>query len=97
MQARLILLPLLLVPWPATAESPIAEVLCAPRDEIVARLRGQFGAEVAGSGLRSEEAVIEVWAAPDGDWTLVQTYLNGQACILAMGEAWDMPLPPPPA
>jgi hypothetical protein len=97
MGTRLILLPLMLLSWPAKADSPIAEVLCAPRDEMVARLRGSYGAEIAGTGLRSEEAMIEVWAAPDGDWTLVQSYVDGQSCILAMGEAWDMPLQPPPA
>jgi hypothetical protein len=77
---------------PAGADSPIAEVICAPRAVIMARLAG---AEIAGSGLRDAEAVLEVWAAPSGDWTLVQSYANGTACILAMGEAWEAVVPPP--
>jgi hypothetical protein len=78
---------------PAMAESPIAEVICAPRAEILARLTG---AELAGTGLRDAEAVLEVWTRASGDWTLVQSYANGTACILAMGEAWE-PVEPPPA
>jgi hypothetical protein len=90
MYSRLILLLALAVP--AAAQSPIAEVICAPRDELLLRLRG---AEIAGAGLRYEDAVLEVWAEPSGDWTLVQSYANGTACILAMGEAWEAVVPPP--
>ena len=82
-----------LVAAPVAAESPIAEVICAPREEMLLRLRG---AELAGVGMRHEDAVLEVWAEPSGDWTLVQSYANGTACILAMGEAWEA-RPPPPA
>jgi hypothetical protein len=87
------LIPLLLISGPALAETPIAEVICAPRAEILTRLAG---ATVAGSGLRDAEAVLEVWTRQSGDWTLVQSYANGTACILAMGEAWEA-VPPPPA
>jgi hypothetical protein len=90
MWARLI--PLAVLASPVLAQSPIAEVVCAPRDELVARLQG---AELAGSGLRDAEAVLEVWTRPSGDWTLVQSYANGTACILAMGEAWEAVTPPP--
>lgn len=75
------------------ADSPIAEMICAPRAEIMAKLAG---AKMAGSGLRDAEAVLEVWTRASGDWTLVQSYANGTACILAMGEAWEA-VPPPPA
>jgi hypothetical protein len=77
---------------PAMADSPIAEVVCLPRAELLLRLRG---AEVAGAGLRDGEAVLEVWTETSGDWTLVQSYPTGTACILAMGEAWEAMLPPP--
>ena len=77
---------------PAAAQSPIAEVICLPRVELLARLKG---AEVVGAGLRDAEAVLEVWTKASGDWTLVQSYANGTACILAMGEAWEAAIPPP--
>jgi len=87
---------LLLVACPALAEGPIAEVICAPRAEMVQRLEKGQGAQLRGMGMRSEEAVIEVWADEKGDWTLVQNWVSGQSCILAMGEAWQG-LEPPPA
>jgi hypothetical protein len=87
------LIPMLLLSGPSVADTAIAEMICAPRAEILARL-GQ--AEVAGTGLRDTEAVLEVWTKASGDWTLVQSYANGTACILAMGEAWEA-VPPPPA
>jgi hypothetical protein len=82
----------LLLASPGWADSPIAEVICVPRAELVQRLQG---AEIAGSGLRDAEAVLEVWTRPSGDWTLVQSYANGTACILAMGEAWEAAVAPP--
>lgn len=86
------LIPLLALAGPAAAESPIAEVICVPRTELLHRLSG---AEVTGSGLRDTETVLEVWTRASGDWTLVQSYADGTACILAMGEAWEAVTPPP--
>lgn len=84
----------LLLLWapPVSAQSLIAEVICFPRQELMTRMTG---AEVAGLGLRDSEALVEVWRRPSGDWTLVQSYANGTACILAMGEAWEAVVPPP--
>jgi hypothetical protein len=87
----------LLLLWPALtaqAESPIAEVICAPRAEMVDRLTVRMGSAVTATGIRDIEAVMEVWTSPSGRWTLVQTYSDGRSCILAMGEAWDMPALP---
>lgn len=91
MSRRLSAITLCLLPLAAAAGSPIAEVICAPRDEMVDRLSRTYGAGVTATGLRDAETVMEVWSDPQGRWTLVQSYANGQMCILAMGEAWEMP------
>jgi hypothetical protein len=78
----------LLLAGPAAAGSPIAEVLCAPRAQLEARLARQFRAELTSFGMRDAEAVMEVWSDPEGRWTLVQRYANGLSCILAMGADW---------
>jgi hypothetical protein len=39
-------------------------------------------------GVSNVEIVMEIWTDPRGDWTLVQSYMDGRSCILAMGEAW---------
>lgn len=86
------LIPFLVLAAPVSAQSPIAEVICVPRAELVQRLSG---AKLTGSGLRDAETVMEVWTRASGDWTLVQSHANGTACILAMGEAWEAVIPPP--
>ena len=96
MRARLALALCLMALGPATAGTPIAEVLCAPRAEMVQRLTVQYGARLSGMGLRNVEMVMEIWTDPRGEWTLVQSYTDGKSCILAMGEGWEtMPLPDP--
>lgn len=89
MFARLALC-LSIFPLPLAAQSPIAEVVCAPRADLVDRLTRQYGARLAGQGVRNIEMVMEVWATPRGDWTLVQSYADGRACIVAMGEMWEV-------
>jgi hypothetical protein len=86
------LIPFLVLASPVWAGSPIAEVICVSRAELMQRLTG---ADVTGAGLRDTETVLEVWTKPSGDWTLVQSYADGTACILAMGEAWEAVAPPP--
>lgn len=63
---------------------------------MIRRLTVDFAAQKVSTGLRGPEAIVEVWAAEGGDWTLVQTYADGTSCILAMGEHWqDMRLVEP--
>ncbi|SFE60796.1 hypothetical protein [Roseivivax sediminis] len=74
---------------PATGQSPIAEVICAPKDRMSDKLTRQYGAKRHATGLRSPDEVMELWRAEDGDWTLVMTYASGRSCIVAMGRHWD--------
>ena len=81
----------------ATApEARIAEVVCDAHDRLETRLKTQYGADMLGRGLRGPDAVLEIWSsARTGDWVLVQTYLDGRSCIVAMGDDWER-LPPRP-
>lgn len=82
----------------ASAQSPIAEVICAPSDQMTQKLRTQFGASQTAIGIRNPEEVMEVWTDDRGEWTLVMTYASGKSCIVAMGEDWiDVPRPQDPA
>lgn len=93
----LIPLALLALTAPATADSPIAEIVCAPSAEMRDRLTRDYGATLTGTGLRDQDSVMELWSSDRGDWTLVVAYATGQRCIVAMGEAWDSLTPPDPA
>lgn len=75
---------------PAVAASPIAEILCAPRDELVQKLTTQFSAQQTGIGMRDPDSVMEVWTSDrSGEWTLVLSYTDGNSCIVAMGQHWQ--------
>lgn len=75
---------------PIAAISPIAEIICAPRSELVQKLTLQFGETQTGIGMRGPESVMEVWTSPQsGDWTLVMSYTDGKSCIVAMGQNWE--------
>ena len=79
-----------LFPVAAQAAGPMGDVFCDDRARIVDRLETRFGATLQGRGLRGPDAVLEVWIAErSGDWTLVQNYTDGRACIVAMGEDWE--------
>ena len=80
---------LALIPGPARATTPIAEVICASRADIVLRLTRQYRAQLSGNGIRDPESVMEIWSDAEGRWTLVQRNANGTSCILAMGEHWN--------
>lgn len=82
---------------PAHASSPIAEVICAPSDQMTQRLQRRLGAERRASGIRSPEEVMELWTDPQGAWAMVISYASGQSCIVAMGDAWAEALPRNPA
>jgi len=73
---------------PATASSPIAEVICEPKAKMTEKLTRTLQSERQSMGLRGPEQVVEVWTDQQGDWTMVITYASGQSCIVAMGEAW---------
>jgi hypothetical protein len=76
------------------ADARLAEVICDDRTRLETRLTNVFGASKQGQGMRGPDAVLEVWIEPrSGDWTLVQSYANGQSCIVAMGEHWEMLAP----
>ncbi|MEO0654501.1 MAG: hypothetical protein AAFY77_06505 [Pseudomonadota bacterium] len=83
-------LSLALVTAATAAPARISEVHCDDRDGLRDRLQANHGAQLVGHGLRDPDTVIEIWSTPStGDWTLVQTYTSGRACILAMGVHWE--------
>lgn len=87
---------LLLVPTPAAARTPIAEMLCSARSSLEQRLAVQFRAQRTAMGIRDADSVLEVWTEPaTGDWTMIVTYASGTSCIVAMGSAWEMQGAPP--
>ena len=87
----------LLSPVTALAKSPIADILCAPTQQMRDKLTRQFQHEQVAAGVRGPDQIMEVWTDDRGDWTLVTTYATGLSCIVAMGEHWAPMAPKDPA
>ena len=70
--------------------------MCYPRQAVEARLGAQLGASPRHAGATTENDMIEVWAAPDGSWTLViNKATNGTvlACPFLSGTGWTKVTP----
>ncbi|SRR6056297_887725 len=81
---------LALIAFSGAPEARIADVLCDDRTRMEGKLETQYGAQKQGRGLRGPDVVMEVWSSErTGEWALVQTYLDGRSCIVAMGEDWE--------
>ena len=71
-----------------------AQANCADRAEITDRLAEKYGETFAGGGLRSSNAIYEVWfSAEKGTWTILMTRPDGKSCVMAAGTDWREALP----
>lgn len=76
----------------AAAQVP-AGLPCANRAEVVEHLGKIFGERQLGRGLADSGVVIELFAGPEGSFTIFATTPRGRSCFIASGEGWE---PPPP-
>lgn len=74
--------------------SALAQNTCGPHEEIVHRLRGNYGEERIGFGLAGNGALIELFHnAERGTWTFMYTRPDGIACLMAAGGDWEVVAP----
>lgn len=70
--------------WPSLAAA--AQLVCADRDVVVARLAEIYGEDPVGS---ENNGVYELFAsARTGSWTIVRNIEAGQSCLLASGQGF---------
>lgn len=72
-----------------TEANTMSDLFCDDSARLEKQLLTLGGAQKLAHGMRGPDALIEVWIAPSGDWTLVQSYANGTSCIVAIGEHWQ--------
>jgi hypothetical protein len=66
---------------------------CGNHDKIVDVLKNKFKETRHVMGVVNSHAVMEIFKAPQGSWTMVITDTKGISCIVASGEAWqDVPV-----
>lgn len=62
---------------------------CAPRDVVLERLNDSYGETRQAIGLGANNAIVEVFAAETGSWTITVTFPNGATCLVASGQAYE--------
>ncbi|MGX1785805.1 hypothetical protein ACWIGM_03660 [Bosea sp. NPDC055332] len=77
----------------AHAQSP-AGIPCADRNTATAQLHELYGERRIGYGLAANGSVIELFAAPNGSFTLFATLPHGVSCLIATGQSWEPPPDP---
>lgn len=71
--------------------TPAMSAECFPRTEFIAFLRSEYQETPTVSGYDMENSiVVEMLSSPSGTWTLVLTKPDGETCILAAGEHFQI-------
>ena len=73
-------------PHPAASQTMLS---CAGRSEVVKFLDSNFAEKLTAVGLINQSAILEVYAATSGTWTLVVTDVHGISCVLLSGDSWE--------
>lgn len=81
---RTVLIALSLIASPA-----MADLTCAPRDDVVSILQDDYQTQQVFAGLSSNGRIVEIWANA-GLWVLIVSMPNGIACIAEVGVASHM-------
>ncbi|CAN7407225.1 hypothetical protein LJR090_003227 [Bosea sp. LjRoot90] len=82
------LLALPLLSGNARAQAP-AGLACADRSLATTQLHELYGERRIGYGLAANGNVIELFAAPNGSFTLFATLPHGVSCLIATGQSWE--------
>ena len=77
----------------AQAQAP-SGVPCAERGMATTRLHDLYGERRIGYGLAANGSVIELFASPNGSFTLFATLPDGISCLIATGQSWEPPPEP---
>ena len=63
---------------------------CGPHEAVTLHLAERYSETRRMIGLTSSNAIIEVYAAESGSWTVLVTTAGGPACIVAAGENFQL-------
>lgn len=67
-----------------------AQAYCDVRTKVLALLDAGYGEQRIATGLASTGNVVEVLISSDGTWTILLTKPDGIACVVAVGEEWQV-------
>ena len=69
-------------------ETGFGAPICGTRDDVTSGLKKNHEESPIARGLANAGQMIEVFASPEGTFTIVATRPDGTSCLLAAGEAW---------
>ena len=84
-----ILLSALFVGWLSVPSVAEAQIVCGERSTLAEALEKRHSELPVSMGLSSSGAMIEVFASPNGSWTIIMTQPSGLSCLVASGESWE--------
>lgn len=73
----------------ASTASAQAQLNCGPHGDLVAHLGEKYQERQLGYGTIGNFAIMEIYAAAAGTWTVIVTDVAGKSCIVAAGEGWE--------
>ncbi len=75
------------------SSSAQAVVNCADRTKVVEFLARQYDEKQTAVGFVNPKAVMELYAADNGTWTLIITDVSGRSCVILAGKSWETIIP----
>ena len=76
--------------WPFSVSAQSAQAIpCGERGKIIDRLKKVYSEDPASIGVMSNGSIIEVYASPDGTFTVLITAPKGKTCLVASGDSWE--------
>lgn len=63
---------------------------CGDRGDVLSQLKDKYKEVPTGFGMTGNGAVVELMTAENGNWTLILSFPNGHACLMAAGEGWEL-------
>ncbi|CAN7234802.1 hypothetical protein LJR235_000872 [Pararhizobium sp. LjRoot235] len=62
---------------------------CAEHSKVVEFLRSHYSETLVAVGLINEGAILEVYVAASGSWTMLVTNVSGRSCVVFAGQNWE--------
>ncbi len=78
----------------AAAAPAAAQIACGDRSKMIGYLDRDYQESRSGLGLASNGAVVELYTAKTGTWTMLITKPGGKTCVIGSGESWEYQLAP---
>ena len=64
----------------------LAQPVCGSHQSIAENLKKSYTETPVSMGVTTGGGIVEVYASPEGTWTLVVTQPNGMSCLIAAGQ-----------